>query len=113
MVVRDAILKRYGPAECRAIATHKYFLGLERGYDPPIAEAVESWEHRYAYHWRSEKIRRDMADQTYAIECFRCSLCGEWGHEVTFAEAAREWVRERGDLWRTEREADARFDPGA
>ena len=111
MVVRDSILQRYGPAECRAIDTHKYFLGLERGYDPPIAEAVESWERRFAFSWRSKKLRCDMEAQTQAIECHRRSLARDRHCEVSITDAARDWVEHHGANWRAERESNAAFDP--
>lgn len=111
MAVCDSILECYGPAECRAIATHKYYLGLERGYDPPITEAVASWEQRFAFDWRSKKIRDDMDAQARAIERHRQNLAIVRGGDVTFADAARDWVDHHGAGWRSQREADATFDP--
>lgn len=98
-------LSGYWPSERRALLEHKYFLGLERGYDPPLEEAIESWERRYARQWRTEKMRRDAEAQLREIEAYRQRLIGELGRLVDFAEAARCWIRECEAQWRDHWEA--------
>jgi hypothetical protein len=99
----EADLTRYWPSEVRAIQEHKYFLGMERGYDPPMEEVLESWERQYAKAWRTAKMRRDVEAQLREIEACRARLASDTGRTIGFAEAARTWVdiseREWRDRW--------------
>jgi hypothetical protein len=106
MVAQIKILTGYTPAECRAIEVHKYFLGIERCCDPPLDEAVASWEARYARDWRCRRMREDAEAQLREIENFRQEKIRETSRPVDFTEAAREWVRQYGAEWREHREAE-------
>jgi len=105
----DRLLGCYQPSECRAILVHKYFLGIERGYDPPLPEVLESWEHHHAMRWRTEKMRRDARIQIREIENHRRHLSHQQGAPVDFRTAARDWVDNHEERWRAdwERSADA------
>ena len=103
----DVFLVGYWPSECRAVLEHKYFLGIERGYDPPLAEVIESWEQSHARRWRTEKMRRDAKAQLLEIESYRQELSREDGRHVAFAEAARKWIVTREAEWREEWETYA------
>ena len=93
-------LARFWPSERRAILVHKYFLGMERGCDPSIEEAVASWEARFANRWREAKLRHDAEVQLAEIESFRTELCTVRGREIDFAQAAKEWVENHEPAWR-------------
>jgi hypothetical protein len=99
-VSANSSLAGYLPSEVRALMEHKYFLGIERGYDPPIEEVIASWEARFASDWRSRKMRRDAEVQVREIEAYRSRLAGERGEAVTFREAARLWVERCECEWR-------------
>ncbi len=102
--------QHYMPSERRALLNHKYFLGIERGYDPPITEAIESWESRFARDWRTRKMRRDAEVQIREIERYRQRLSAERGVDVSFHEAARLWVDKCECAWRLRWETDPRSD---
>ncbi len=80
---------------------HKYFLGIERGYDPTIIEAVDSWEQNHAWEWRSRKMRRDAEAQVKEIENCRRELCSRKGCKVDFTEATRVWLNDYEADWRS------------
>lgn len=103
-------LNRYWPSERRAIWEHKYFLGLERGCNPSIEEAIESWERQHASRWRSNKMRRDAEAQLDEIESYRKWLEHDKGGEVSFDEAARDWVENHENQWRQHWEETALAD---
>jgi hypothetical protein len=107
MVAHFTVLAGYTPAECRAIEVHKYFLGIERGHDPSLEEAISSWEARFARDWRCRKMREDAEAQLREIENFRQERMRDLGRLVEFTEAAREWVGQFGAEWREHREAEA------
>lgn len=86
---------------------HKYFLGIERGYDPPIEEVIASWEARFASDWRARKMRKDAEAQVREIEAYRQRLTTDRGAGVTFREAARLWVDRCECEWRRCWEANA------
>jgi hypothetical protein len=98
-------LEGYLPSEVRALMEHKYFLGIERGYDPPIEEVIVSWETRFARDWRARKMRRDAEAQVREIDAYRERLIAERGTSVTFREAAHAWVDECECQWRESWEA--------
>jgi hypothetical protein len=100
-------LARFWPSERRAILVHKYYLGVERGYDPSIREAIESWEAYYASTWRETKLRHDAEVQLAEIESFRLQRCDELRREVDFAQAAKEWVENHEPAWRRNWEESA------
>ncbi len=97
---RNPLLDAYWPSERRAIIVHKYYLGLERGYDPSLAEAIESWEERFAARWRERKLRHDAEVQLREIEAYRERLCQEHSRDVDFNEAARNWIEHYEATWR-------------
>lgn len=99
-VTVNSSLTGYLPSEVRALLEHKYFLGIERGYDPPIEEVIASWESRFATDWRAKKMRRDAEVQVREIESYRQLLATERGAAVTFREAARIWVDKCECEWR-------------
>jgi len=106
MAVSDEdALAGYLPSEVRALMEHKYFLGIERGYDPPLAEVIASWEARYASAWRCQKMRRDAEAQVREIEAFREKLATQRGCPITFRDAAKVWVEECESEWRRRWEA--------
>lgn len=102
----DDLHERYGLPECKAIEEHKYLLGTRLKRDPGLRLAIESWERKYAARWRNAKMRRDAEDQVRAIESYRETLCNRWHRNVTFDEAAREWVERLSVEWRRHRELD-------
>jgi len=99
-VTVNSSLDGFHPSEIRALMEHKYFLGIERGYDPPIEEVIVSWETRFARDWRAMKMRRDAEAQVREIEAFRDRLSADRGMPVTFREAAQVWVEEFECEWR-------------
>jgi len=94
------LLRDYWPSERKAIWVHKYYMGIERGYDPSMDEVVSSWERDYARDWRSRKMQRDAHVQLDEIEAHRNHMCREKGREVSFLEAARDWVYRHEAQWR-------------
>ena len=78
----------------------KYYMGLERGYDPPLAEVIDVWERNYAPLWRAAKLQRDAQAQVREIEGLRRRLSEERGGTVDFKAAAREWVSRYEAGWR-------------
>lgn len=105
MVAIHPILSAYTPAERHAIEVHKYFLGIEGGYDPTIEEAIASWERHHAFTWRSRKMRRDAEAQLREIELHRQQLTHARGQTVEFTEAARDWINHWSAQWRAYRES--------
>ena len=103
--VMEPSLEGYRPSEVRALMEHKYFLGIERGYDPPIEEVIASWEARYAMDWRCKKMRHDAEVQVREIQAFQDRMSAERGKPVTFREAARQWVEQCECEWRRNWEA--------
>lgn len=98
-------LERYSISERCAIEVHKYYLGLELGYDPSFEEVVESWETLHANAWRRGRMRRDAELQIHEIERFRELLSHQVHHAVGFQEAARAWVEQWANVWRDQRDA--------
>ncbi len=96
----EPVLRNYRPSERRAILVHRYYLGVERGCEPSLPEAVESWEDGHADRWRSEKMRHDAAEQVREIEAHRCHMSEQRGNEVDFRTAAKDWVSRFEPLWR-------------
>jgi hypothetical protein len=96
----NPLLSGYWPSECRAIMVCKYFMGLERGYDPPLPEVIDIWERDYAPRWRANKLQRDAQAQVREIEGLRQRLAAERGGDVDFKAAAREWVSRYEASWR-------------
>lgn len=94
-------LSSYWPSEQRAIIVHKYFLGIERGCDPSIEEAIESWEERHAHQWRCEKMRRDAEAQLAQIDAHQERMSKSQNRPVSFSEAARDWVHNHESNWRS------------
>jgi len=94
-------LSCYWPSEQRAIIVHKYFLGIERGTDPSIEDAIESWEERHAHDWRCAKMRRDAEAQLAQIDAHRDRMSRDLNRPVSFSEAARDWVHNYESNWRT------------
>lgn len=90
----------YGPAEWHAIHVHKYFLGIDRGYDPSMEEAIQSWERQHANNWRARKMLRDAEAQIKEIEKHRLTLAAERGCSVSFNDAAHDWVDRFEREWR-------------
>jgi len=111
MRTHEELQHEYDAAESQAIEEHKYFLGVERHQDPGLDAAVESWERHYASRWRSERMRRDAEEQVRAIEAYRRSMSERHRREVSFAEAAHEWVERFGEEWRRRRDVDAAEHP--
>jgi hypothetical protein len=101
----ECSLEGYRPSEVRALMEHKYFLGIERGYDPSIEEVIASWEARYASDWRAKKMRHDAEVQVREIQDFQARLASERGQSVTFREAAQQWVEQCECEWRRNWEA--------
>lgn len=102
----DEFANRYGLTERRAIEEHKYLLGTRLKRDPGLELAVETWERQYAVRWRRDMMRRDAEAQVHAIESFRVELCERRCREVSFDEAAHEWVTRWSAEWRRHRELD-------
>ncbi len=98
-------VEKYRPSEYRAILVHKYYLGIERGYDPTFEEVVESWEASHADDWRSRKMRRDVEAQIKEIEAYRTKISKERAVDVDWKDAAKEWVNTREAKWRDQWEA--------
>ena len=104
-VATDCLLDGYRPSEIRALMEHKYYLGIERGYDPPLEEVIASWECFYAGDWRNRKMRRDAEVQVREIEAYREKMIAERGGPVTFREAAKAWIEQCECGWREAWEA--------
>ena len=102
-VKRD--MREYRPSENRAILVHKYYLGIELGYDPSVEEATESWERNHALNWRNAKMRRDVEAQIREIDSHRDQLSKERGSEIAWEHAAKEWVSTREAQWREQWES--------
>jgi hypothetical protein len=100
-------VSQYRPSEFRAILVHKYYLGIERGYDPSFEEAVRSWESNHADDWRSQKMRRDVQAQISEIEAYRDRISRDRGVEVSWEGAAKEWVNTREEKWRDQWESSS------
>ncbi len=100
-------LNQYRPSEYRAILVHKYYLGIERGYDPSFEEAIESWEQNHADDWRQQKMRRDVQAQIGEIDAYRDRVSKERGVTVQWEDAAKEWVNTREAKWRDQWEASS------
>lgn len=103
----DPLLARYSPSERRAILVHKYFLGIELGYDPGVGCAITSWESRVANCWRRERQIADCTLQLTEMEQHQRQLCQKAGEEIPFDTAARDWIRNHAADWRRRREEAA------
>ncbi len=99
-VNHDVDLSVYRPSERRAILDHKYYLGIELGYDPSLCEVIRSWEENYACEWRRKKMRRDAEVQVKEIQRCKDELSRQWGRSVEFTEAIRVWLDEHEAEWR-------------
>ncbi|GJM24096.1 MAG: hypothetical protein DHS20C16_05110 [Phycisphaerae bacterium] len=98
-------VSQYRPSEYRAILVHKYYLGIEWNCDPTFEEAVDSWESNHADGWRNQKMRRDVQAQIGEIDAYRDRISKERGAEVSWEDAAKEWVSTREEKWRDQWEA--------
>lgn len=96
----DPGLKRYPDSERRAILAHRYFLGLELNREPTIADAIESWEARFARGWRRDKVLRDVAAQLREIERHKYHLSEKAGRDVGWERAAEDWISSHAGAWR-------------
>lgn len=99
-VALSSLLEGLQPSEIRAVMEHKYFLGIELGFDPPMEMVIASWESRFACDWRARKMRKDAEVQVREIEAYRAKLSTEKGTPVTFRDAARLWVDRCECDWR-------------
>jgi hypothetical protein len=100
VLLEDPLLANYPPSERRAILVHRYFLGIEWGYDPGTEAAVASWEAHVALTWRRTKLRRDTQEQFRQIEHHRAFLSETQGRNVDWNEAATDWARNHAAAWR-------------
>jgi len=96
----DQWLAHYDPVERDAILDHKYFLGIEMGFDPGVLCAIESWEARYAAQWRRRRLASDWAAQCVEIERYRGELARNGHAEISLEDAARGWIASHADEWR-------------
>ncbi|NLF29286.1 MAG: hypothetical protein GX591_00195 [Planctomycetes bacterium] len=99
----DRWLTSYDPVERGAILDHKYFLGIEMGFDPGLLCAIESWEARYAADWRRRRLAADWAAQWIEIERYRDELARSGHREITLEDAARGWIASYAADWRRRR----------
>jgi hypothetical protein len=93
-------LSGYPLSEQRAILVHRYFLGIEWRREPSIADAIASWEARFAQEWRRKKAMLDVQAQLKEIERHKASLSGKISREVGWEEAARDWIHSHAGAWR-------------
>lgn len=98
------LLAAYRLSERRAILVHKYFLGIDLGYDPGIEAAIASWESRFAEQWRRQRQLDDCQAQMEEIVDHRRRLSMICRREVSWEEAAHDWVHHHADQWRRQRE---------
>jgi len=98
------LLAGYDPGERFAILEHKYFLGIEMGFDPGVQCAVTSWEAGYAVQWRQERQQADCRAQMAEIEGHRRYLSRLGGREVSGETAARHWIAHYAAGWRAQRD---------
>ncbi|MFW6154429.1 MAG: hypothetical protein ACOC95_04345 [Planctomycetota bacterium] len=103
----DQVLAHYDPAERDAIVDHKYFLGIEMGFDPGVLCAIESWEAHYAADWRRRRLVADWAAQRVEIERYREELARDGRGEITLEDAARGWIAAYAAEWRRRRSGRA------
>ncbi len=97
---QNPALSRYLPSERRAILVHRYFLGIERGADPGLVAAIESWESGVADEWRRKKMHADRVAQMTEIDRYRSELSAIQGREVDWNEAVWHWAQHRAEQWR-------------
>lgn len=93
-------LAPYELAERRAILVHKYYLGIELGYDPGMRCAVASWEVKHALRWRTARQHVHCEAQMAEIEHHRRFLTEREGHTVSWESAARDWIQNYAAAWR-------------
>ena len=96
----EHLLAHYDLAERDAILDHKYFLGIEMGFDPGLLCAIESWEARHAADWRRQRLAADWAAQRTEIERYREQLARNGQRELTLEDAARNWIASHAAEWR-------------
>jgi hypothetical protein len=102
----DRRLACYLPSERRAILVHRYFLGIDCGYDPGLDGAIESWEVcGVGGEWRQRKMHIDRVAQMSEIERHRSNLAGRNGRDIAWDEAAWDWVKYHAERWRRDWEA--------
>ncbi len=94
MLDNDPILDEFSACERHAILVHKYFLGIERGRDPGLAEAISHWKQYYEGAWLDRVHRRAMDKQIREIRAHQAE------HKLDFETAAREWIGEYAAEWR-------------
>ena len=99
----DHFLAHYDPSERDAILDHKYFLGIEMGFDPGLICAIESWEAHYAAEWRRRRLVADWVAQCAEIERYRADLARKGHGEITLEDAARGWIASYAAAWRRQR----------
>jgi hypothetical protein len=100
VLLEDPLLGNYPPSERRAILVHRYFLGIEWGYDPGTEAAVASWEAHVASIWRRTKLRRDTQEQLRHIARHQAFLSEAQGRAIDWNEAAADWARKHAAAWR-------------
>ncbi len=99
------LLTHYRPSERRAILDHKYYLGIEWGFDPGLERALESWEGGVAELWRHQQQLADCRAQMEEIERHRHNLAQQAGQEIGWEQAAHEWIAHHAAEWRRWRES--------
>ena len=99
----DHFLAHYDPSERDAILDHKYFLGIEMGFDPGLLCAIESWEAHHAAAWRRRRLASDWAAQCVEIERYRDELTRTGRREISLEDAARGWIASYAAQWRRRR----------
>ena len=97
-------LAGYDLPEQYAILEHKYFLGIEMGFDPGLLVAIDSWESCHAACWRHQRYQADIQAQLAEIEQHRQWLADVNDCDVTWEAAARDWIVLHADRWRQNRQ---------
>ena len=94
------LLRCYSFDERQAILVHKYYLGIEAGYDPGLSHAIASWESRFATDWRRRRHLDDCRQQMREIAAHRSGLIRQSGRDVSWEHAARDWIVRHASTWR-------------
>jgi hypothetical protein len=94
----------YDAGERFAILEHKYYLGIELGFDPGTQCAVASWELGYAMQWRQQRQQTDCQAQMVEIELHRTHMSRQRRCEVSWEAAARDWIGRYAAEWRIDRD---------
>ena len=96
-------LAGYDLPEQYAVLDHKYFLGIEMGFDPGLHCAIASWEAHHALCWRRQRHQADIQAQLAEIELHRQWLADINDCEVSWEAAARDWIGGHAEQWRESR----------